>query len=349
MRLPGKRREDRLGTGLVHGVELVAGRSATVPFTFRSPRAGARTLGLARSAELRAHPGTWQGSTRRFSGGAPCRHRADARGRSGSRSGPRSRGRRSSPSLAVEALDPAQLAGRSDGASSRVGARGGGGARRVVSRRRSRSSSCRGPISRSRTASFTRWTVRRCAGRQERLWFWQGCGSPSRVATRREQLGPADVFAERNLERRRVLVEVLGFENLARAASGGEPAQQDDYGRLWRLGPLLDDEEYVAVEVVNSTPGAGRLVPPLLPPRATGHQDRPGRRRLDIRAERPRLHARRTKLIGRRRGTDTTNQIDCSSGSPTRSPAGAASATTGSLGPRASRRTYASCCRRPGR
>ena len=49
------------------------------------------------------------------------------------------------------------------------------------------------------------------------------------------------------------MVDVLGFENLVRAA-GGEPAQQDDYGRLWRLGPLLDDEDYVTVEVVNSTP-----------------------------------------------------------------------------------------------
>lgn len=46
----------------------------------------------------------------------------------------------------------------------------------------------------------------------------------------------------------------IGFENLAREASGGQPAQQDDYGRLWRLGRLLDEEEYVAVEVVNSTP-----------------------------------------------------------------------------------------------
>ena len=89
---------------------------------------------------------------------------------------------------------------------------------------------------------------------EERLWFWKGLWIAESVATRREQLGPADVFAERNLERRRVMVDVLGFESLARAASGGEPAQQDDYGRLWRLGPLLDDEEYVAVEVVNSTP-----------------------------------------------------------------------------------------------
>jgi Domain of unknown function (DUF6745) len=62
------------------------------------------------------------------------------------------------------------------------------------------------------------------------------------------------VLAERNVERRRLLVEMIGFERLARSVGDGVPVQQDDYGRLLRLGPLLDDEEYVAVEVVNSTP-----------------------------------------------------------------------------------------------
>jgi hypothetical protein len=87
----------------------------------------------------------------------------------------------------------------------------------------------------------------------ESLWFWDEIWIPDHLASRRHGLGLADVLAERNLERRRVLVDMIGFGNLARDASGGEPAQQDDYGRLWRLGKLLDDEDYVAVEVTNST------------------------------------------------------------------------------------------------
>jgi hypothetical protein len=89
---------------------------------------------------------------------------------------------------------------------------------------------------------------------EESLWFWQGVWIPDHLATRRGELGLADVLGERNVERRRILIDVIGFENLVQAATGGVPSQQDDYGRLWRLGNLLDDEEYVAVEVVNSTP-----------------------------------------------------------------------------------------------
>jgi hypothetical protein len=87
----------------------------------------------------------------------------------------------------------------------------------------------------------------------ESLWFWDGVWIPDRLATRRDELGLADVLGERNVERRRILIDVIGFENLVQAATGGVPAQQDDYGRLWRLGNLLDEEEYVAVEVANST------------------------------------------------------------------------------------------------
>src|SRR5262249_45904307 len=88
----------------------------------------------------------------------------------------------------------------------------------------------------------------------ESLWFWQGVWIPEHLATRRHELGLADVLRERNVERRRILVDAIGFHNLLEAATGGRPSQQDDFGRLWRLGHLMDDEEYVTVEVVNSTP-----------------------------------------------------------------------------------------------
>ena len=92
------------------------------------------------------------------------------------------------------------------------------------------------------------------------------------------------------------MVDVIGFENLARAASGGEPAQQDDYGRLWRLGPLLDDEEYVAVEVVNSTPEPdGSFRHYFL--RVPRHEDGACRRRMVVRAERPRLRPGGAELM----------------------------------------------------
>ena len=90
---------------------------------------------------------------------------------------------------------------------------------------------------------------------KEALWFWHGISIPapsSPAGARRSTF--ADVAAIRNLERRRVIVEVVGFERLPASPVGSRPVRQDDYGRLWRLGPLLDDEEYVVVEVVNSTP-----------------------------------------------------------------------------------------------
>lgn len=89
---------------------------------------------------------------------------------------------------------------------------------------------------------------------RESLWFWHDIWIPAHLAERREQLGLSDVLGIRNVERRRAVIEVLGFERLTREVGSGVPASEDDYGRLWRLGPLLDDEEYVVVEVVNSTP-----------------------------------------------------------------------------------------------
>ena len=184
---------------------------------------------------------------------------------------------------------------------------------------------------------------------EERLWFWKGMWIPESVATRREELGLADVFAERNLERRRVMVDVLGFESLV---AGGERRRA---GAAGRLRPPLAARAAAGRRGVRRRrgrqlhAGAGRLVPPLLPPRPTDHQDRASRRGVVVRAERPRLRAGGAKLMADPDEGDLSSTRSIrSSGWPTRSPAGAASATTGSPGPWASRQTCAGCWRRPG-
>ena len=74
-------------------------------------------------------------------------------------------------------------------------------------------------------------------------------------------------------------------------AVGAQVVQQDDYGRLWRTEREIDGEPFVAVEVVNATARAGRLVPALLPARPSEHEERETCRRLDVRSHAARLRA----------------------------------------------------------
>ena len=155
----------------------------------------------------------------------------DARGRSGSRSGPRSRGSPPSP------RSPRRRSTLPPGESIR---------RHFVSQRswRARRYLAHGfsksgllvvvPRPDLTIADGELHALDRPAVRwpEESLWFWQGLWIAESLATRRERLGPQDVFAERNLERRRVMVDVLGFENLVRAAGGRA-------GTAGRLRPSL--------------------------------------------------------------------------------------------------------------
>jgi hypothetical protein len=83
-------------------------------------------------------------------------------------------------------------------------------------------------------------------------WFWDGVWIPERLAAHPDRITGKDVLAERNLERRRLLLETIGHQRFL-AEAGGAVVQQGDFGRLWRLDTAVDGEPYAAVEVVNAT------------------------------------------------------------------------------------------------
>jgi len=89
-----------------------------------------------------------------------------------------------------------------------------------------------------------------------RLGFWRGVHMPVRVDSAPDRLTVARIAATTNAERRRVMIERLGYERYLREA-GAELRAQDDFGRLWAVRGryALDREEpLVLVEVVNATP-----------------------------------------------------------------------------------------------
>ena len=87
----------------------------------------------------------------------------------------------------------------------------------------------------------------------ERCWFWRGIRVPQEAIESPETLTLPQILDEENLERRRVLVERMGYERYI-ARTGGRMIAEDRYGRLWQctLGDDLGDA--LLVEVQNSTP-----------------------------------------------------------------------------------------------
>ena len=85
-------------------------------------------------------------------------------------------------------------------------------------------------------------------------WFWEGLHIPRRVAAQSSEQARLQVLIRTpNLERRRLLLDRLGYERFLELTDA-ELAQQDDYGKLWRTGHSVDGEQLTVVEVVNSTP-----------------------------------------------------------------------------------------------
>jgi hypothetical protein len=87
----------------------------------------------------------------------------------------------------------------------------------------------------------------------ERYWFWHGLRVPQRVVEDPGSLTVRDVQRERNVERRRVLLERMGYDRYVREG-GGRLIGEDECGRLWWCNPLPDEREpLVLVEVENAT------------------------------------------------------------------------------------------------
>lgn len=97
-------------------------------------------------------------------------------------------------------------------------------------------------------------------GGQEKIYLWHGFNIPRFVIENRKLLHPLYIDTVSNLELRRILIEIYGWEKYLRSF-GSKLIHQDKYGKLYRRSkPVRDprnmivDEPVVAVEVTNSTP-----------------------------------------------------------------------------------------------
>ena len=89
------------------------------------------------------------------------------------------------------------------------------------------------------------------------IYAWHGVVVDRSLVIEPERITIAAIDGERNVERRRVMIERFGVERLIREG-GAKLVDEDETGRLWRRDlPLVNwtrDEPVVMVEVVNATP-----------------------------------------------------------------------------------------------
>jgi hypothetical protein len=83
-------------------------------------------------------------------------------------------------------------------------------------------------------------------------YAWRGMEVPADLIEGRERLTVADIEAERNVELRRVMIDIYGQERFL-LDSGAHAVHEDECGTLYRL-EVYDDEPLVMVKVRNSTP-----------------------------------------------------------------------------------------------
>src|SRR5262249_11075440 len=84
-------------------------------------------------------------------------------------------------------------------------------------------------------------------------WFWEGMHISRRIAAKGSERTRLQVLVRTpNLERRRLLLDRIGYERFLDIADA-KLLQQDDYGKLWRTTLSVDGEELMVVEVLNST------------------------------------------------------------------------------------------------
>ena len=88
------------------------------------------------------------------------------------------------------------------------------------------------------------------------VWAWHGVRVDARIVNEPESITVQEIDAERNIERRRVMIERFGEERLIREG-GARIVDEDATGRLWRRempSSWPRDEAVTMVEVHNSTP-----------------------------------------------------------------------------------------------
>lgn len=83
-------------------------------------------------------------------------------------------------------------------------------------------------------------------------WYWHGIRVWQEIINEPSRLTARYIVKHANVERRRILLERLGYERFLESA-GARLAQQDNYGKLWKTELRLDGEPVTVVEVANST------------------------------------------------------------------------------------------------
>ena len=132
------------------------------------------------------------------------------------------------------------------------------------------------------------------------VWAWHGVAVDRGTVMAPESITVKAIDAERNIERRRVLVERFGEERLVREG-GAKLVDQDEIGRLWRRDMPTS---WPYDEAVDGGGGreldarAGRLPQDVLPPRAAGDAISSRSGRMDVRAAGRRVPAGGRVVIG---------------------------------------------------
>jgi len=87
----------------------------------------------------------------------------------------------------------------------------------------------------------------------QKMYYWQGRPINEDLITRKFLITPISIDLQSNVEKRRIMMEIYGFEKYLRHA-GAKKVHKDEYGTLYKRRPWLDRDPIVAVEVTNSTP-----------------------------------------------------------------------------------------------
>lgn len=86
-----------------------------------------------------------------------------------------------------------------------------------------------------------------------KLHFWRGIRVRPELIEQRSSLTAVQVNAERNMEMRRIMIEMLGPEKFLQD-TGAKPIQEDEFGSLYKFGGRLGfGDDITMVRVINST------------------------------------------------------------------------------------------------
>jgi hypothetical protein len=87
----------------------------------------------------------------------------------------------------------------------------------------------------------------------QKIYHWHGIQIDEALIMRKGLINPLTIEIERNVERRRIMIEIYGMDKYLRR-SFATKIHQDEFGKLYRKRSSSGEEPFVAVELKNSTP-----------------------------------------------------------------------------------------------